>query len=49
MAVNKITNNQTINKERINRAEQISQKNTKVRGNAEQSVLPGKNFTKNFQ
>ena len=48
MAVNKITNNQTINKERINRAEQVSMKNTKVRGNAEQTVLPGKDFTKGF-
>jgi len=48
MAVNKITNNQTINKERINRAEQISMKDNKVRGNAEQTVLPGKNFSKNF-
>ena len=48
MAVNKITNNQTINKERINRANQISMKNTKVRGNAEQTVLPGKDFTKGF-
>jgi len=48
MAVNKITNNQTINKETINRAEQISMKDTKVRGNAEQTVLPGKNFSKNF-
>ena len=48
MAVNKITNNQAINKERINRAEQISAKDNKVRGNAEQSVLPGKNFSKGF-
>ena len=48
MAVNKITNNQTLNKERVNRAEQVSMKNNKVRGNAEQSVLPGKNFSKSF-
>ena len=48
MAVNKITNSQTLNKELVNRAEQISAKDNKVRGNAEQTVIPGKNFSKNF-
>ena len=48
MAVNKITNKQTLNKELVNRATQISAKNNKVRGNAEQTITPGKNFSKNF-
>ena len=48
MAVNKITNKQTLNKETVNRAQQVSTKNNKVRGNAEQSINPGKDFTKNF-
>ena len=48
MAVNKITNKQTLNRESINRANQVSTKDTKIRGNAEQSINPGKDFTKNF-
>ena len=48
MAVNKITNKHTLNRESVNRAEQISSKDRKVRGNAEQSINPGKDFTKNF-
>jgi len=48
MAVNKITNKHTLNKEAVNRGEQISTRDSKVRGNREQSVLPGKDFTKNF-
>tara|TARA_Y100000361_G_C11127706_1_gene326992 strand:- start:417 stop:1280 length:864 start_codon:yes stop_codon:yes gene_type:complete len=48
MAVNKITNKETINREGINRAQQMSMKDNKVRGNAEQTVLPGRDFTKGF-
>ena len=48
MAVNKITNKETINREGINRAEQISMRDNKVRGNSEQTVLPGRDFTKGF-
>ena len=48
MAVNKITNKQTLNRELVNRGTQLSTKDNKVRGNAEQSINPGKDFTKNF-
>ena len=48
MAVNKITNKQTLNVESVNRATQVSTKDNKVRGNREQSINPGKDFTKNF-
>ena len=44
MAVNKITNKQTLNKESVNRATQVATKTNKVRGNAEQSINPGKDF-----
>jgi len=48
MAINRITNRQTLNKESVNRASQVSTKDNKIRGNAEQSINPGKDFTKNF-
>jgi len=48
MAVNRITNPHTNNRETVNRAEQLSTKDNKVRGNAEHSINPGKDFTKNF-
>jgi len=48
MAINKITNKQTLNRESVNRATQVSMKDNKVRGNAEQSINQGKDFTKNF-
>ena len=48
MSVNRITNKQVVSKESVNRAEQISTKHNKVRGNAAQSINPGKDFTKNF-
>jgi len=48
MAVNRITNKQTLNRELVNRGTQLSTKDNKVRGNAEQSINPGKDFTKNF-
>ena len=48
MAVNRITNKQTLNRESVNRGTQLSTKDNKVRGNREQSINPGKDFTKNF-
>ena len=49
MAVKPITNNQTVNKETINRASQISTRNSKFnQGNDRQTVNPGKDFTKGF-
>ena len=48
MAVNKITNRQVVNKESINRADQVSTKNTTVRGNRETTIVPGNNFSDNY-
>ena len=48
MAVNRITNKQTLNRESVNRGTQVSTKDNKVRGNREQSINPGRDFTKNF-
>ena len=48
MAVNKITNKQVVNKESLNRANQVSTKNTTIRGNRETTIIPGNNFSKNY-
>ena len=48
MAVNKITNKQVVSKETINRAEQVSTKNTTIRGNRETTIVPGNNFSQNY-
>ena len=48
MAVNKITNKQVVNKETINRANQVSTKNTTIRGNRETTITPGHNFSENY-
>ena len=48
MAVNKITNKQVVSKESINRVEQISTKETTVRGNRETTIVPGNNFSDNY-
>jgi len=48
MAVNRITNKQVVNKESVNRAEQVSTKNTTVRGNRATTVVPGSNFSENY-
>ena len=48
MAVNKITNKQTLNKELVNRANQVSTKETTVRGNRETSITPGNNSSDNY-
>ena len=49
MAVNKITNKQVVNKEDINRAHQVSTKNTTIRGNRETTIVPGSNFSENYE
>ena len=48
MAVNRITNKQVVNKESVNRAEQVSTKNTTIRGNRETTIVPGSNFSENY-
>ena len=48
MAVNKITNKQVVSKELINRVEQISTKETTVRGNRETTITPGNNLSDNY-
>ena len=48
MAVNKITNKQVVNKESVNRANQVSTKNKTIRGNRETSIVPGNNFSENY-
>ena len=48
MAVNKITNKQVVNKENINRANQVSTKNSTIRGNRETTIIPGNNFSDNY-
>ena len=48
MAINKITNKQVVSRESINRAEQVSTKNTTIRGNRETTIIPGNNFSDNY-
>ena len=48
MAVNKITNKQVVNKESINRANQVSTKNKTIRGNRQTTIIPGSNFSQNY-
>jgi hypothetical protein len=48
MAVNKITNKHTVNKEDINRADQVSTKNITARGNRQTTIIPGSNFSENY-
>ena len=49
MAVNPITNKQVVSKESINRAEQVSTRNsTQRQGNRAASVTPGIDYTKNY-
>ena len=48
MAVNKITNKKVVNKESINRAEQVSTKQTTARGNRSTTIIPGNNFSENY-
>ena len=48
MAVNKITNKSVVNKELVNRANEVSTKGTTVRGNRETTIVPGNNFADNY-
>jgi len=48
MAVNKITNKDVVNKESINRADQVSTKNITARGNRETTIVPGHNLSENY-
>ena len=48
MAVNRITNKQTLNKELVNRANEVSTKQTTIRGNRETTIIPGNNFSENY-
>ena len=48
MAVNKITNTHTVNKESIDRSSQVSTKNKTIRGNRQTTIVPGNNFSQNY-
>ncbi len=48
MAVNKITNKSVVNKELVNRANEVSTKGTTIRGNRETTIIPGNNFADNY-
>ena len=48
MAVNKITNKQVVNRELVNRANEVSTKGTTIRGNRETTIIPGNNFSDNY-
>ena len=48
MAVNKITNKSVVNKELVNRANEVSTKGTTIRGNRETTIVPGNNFSDNY-
>ncbi len=48
MAVNKITNKGVVNKELVNRANEVSTKNTTIRGNRETTIIPGNNLSDNY-
>jgi hypothetical protein len=48
MAVKPITNKQVVNKETINRANQVSTKAETIRGNRGTTIVPGHNFSENY-
>ena len=48
MAVNKITNKGVVNRELVNRANEVSTKGTTIRGNRETTIIPGNNFSDNY-
>ena len=48
MGVKSITNKQVVNKELVNRANQVSTKGTTVRGNRETTIIPGNNLSDNY-
>ena len=48
MAVNKITNKGVVNRELVNRANEVSTNGTTIRGNRETTIIPGNNFADNY-
>ena len=49
MAVKPITNKQVVASSNINRAEQVSTKDTKIKsGNVARSIVPGNNYDQNY-
>jgi hypothetical protein len=48
MAVNRITNKQVVNKELVNRANEVSTKSTTIRGNRQTTIVPGNNYSNNY-
>ena len=48
MAVNKITNKDVVNRGLVNRANEVSTKQTTIRGNRETTIIPGNNFSDNY-
>ena len=48
MAVNKITNKGVVNKELVNRANEVSTKGSTIGGNRETTIIPGNNFSDNY-
>ena len=49
MAIKPITNKQVVSRANINRADQVSSRNTKTRsGNESRTIVPGNNYSKNY-
>ena len=48
MAVNRITNKDVVSRELVNRANEVSTKQTTIRGNRETTIIPGNNFSENY-
>ena len=48
MAVKPITNKQVVASSNINRAKEVSTRDKTIRGNRETTIIPGKDFTKNY-
>ena len=48
MAVKPITNKQVVASSNINRAQEVSTRDKTIRGNRETTIVPGKDFTKNY-
>ena len=47
MAVKPITNKQVVSSANINRGNQVSTKDTTIRGNSQTTIIPGNNFSEN--
>ena len=48
MAVNKITNKEVVSRELVNRSNEVSTKQTTIRGNRETTIIPGNNYSDNY-